>query len=830
MRNLRLAVRTLFRTPFVTIVAVLSLALGIGANAAIYSLFNEMLLQPLPVSHPERLVNFKGPGPQNGNNSCNSAGGCDEVFSYPMFRDLERATTAFSGLGAHYLFGANIAMPGQTAINGRALFVSGSYFPVLGLRAALGRLLTPNDDHTIGGNYVTVVSFPFWETQLGSDPSVVGKQIVINGHPMTILGVAPSGFTGTTLGERPYVFVPISMRGVMNQGWTGFDDRSSYWVYIFGRLKPGATIEQASASINTVYHHLINDIEVPLQKGVSEKNLAQFKAKKLLLSDGRKGQSNMIKGSRTPLVMLFTITGIVLLIACANIANLLLARAANRTMEMAVRLSLGARRGQLIAQVLTESTLLAFLGGVVSIVVAHWTLNGIVALLPAQTAKDLDFTLSMPVIWFTASVSIVTGILFGIVPALSSTRPDLVTELRNNSGKLAGGRGAARFRASLVTAQIALSMALLIAAGLFIESLRNISRVDLGIKIDNVATFAISPAKNAYDSTRKVQFFGRVEQELAAVPGVAGVTSASVPLLSNSNWGRGVSVEGFQKDPDTDVDSRFNAVGANYFHVLGVPLLAGRDFAATDDDHSMKVAVVNEAFAKKFKLGPNAVGRHMSIGNDSLNITIIGLAKNAKYSEVKDQVPPVFFVPWRQVEIGQNYFYVRSALPQDQILRAIPQVIRKLDANLPVEQLKTLPQQVRDNVAIDRMISVLSAAFAVLATLLAAVGLYGVLAYSVAQRTREIGVRMALGASSGNVGGMVLRQVGTMTLIGGVIGIAGAIALGRGAQSLLYELKGWDPLVIAIATLVLAMVAVGAGLIPALRASRVDPMQALRYE
>jgi len=830
MRNLRLAVRTLFRTPFVTIVAVLSLALGIGANAAIYSLFNEMLLQPLPVSHPERLVNFKGPGPQNGNNSCNSAGGCDEVFSYPMFRDLERATTAFSGLGAHYLFGANIAMPGQTAINGRALFVSGSYFPVLGLRAALGRLLTPNDDHTIGGNYVTVVSFPFWETQLGSDPSVVGKQIVINGHPMTILGVAPSGFTGTTLGERPYVFVPISMRGVMNQGWTGFDDRSSYWVYIFGRLKPGATIEQASASINTVYHHLINDIEVPLQKGVSEKNLAQFKAKKLLLSDGRKGQSNMIKGSRTPLVMLFTITGIVLLIACANIANLLLARAANRTMEMAVRLSLGATRGQLIAQVLTESTLLAFLGGVVSIVVAHWTLNGIVALLPAQTAKDLDFTLSMPVIWFTASVSIVTGILFGIVPALSSTRPDLVTELRNNSGKLAGGRGAARFRASLVTAQIALSMALLIAAGLFIESLRNISRVDLGIKIDNVATFAISPGKNAYDSTRKVQFFGRVEQELAAVPGVAGVTSASVPLLSNSNWGRGVSVEGFQKDPDTDVDSRFNAVGANYFHVLGVPLLAGRDFAATDDDHSMKVAVVNEAFAKKFKLGPNAVGRHMSIGNDSLNITIIGLAKNAKYSEVKDQVPPVFFVPWRQVEIGQNYFYVRSALPQDQILRAIPQVIRKLDANLPVEQLKTLPQQVRDNVAIDRMISVLSAAFAVLATLLAAVGLYGVLAYSVAQRTREIGVRMALGASSGNVGGMVLRQVGTMTLIGGVIGIAGAIALGRGAQSLLYELKGWDPLVIAIATLVLAMVAVGAGLIPALRASRVDPMQALRYE
>src|SRR5690242_2825773 len=270
MRDVKPALRTLFRTPFVTVVAILSLALGIGANAAIYSLFDQILLRPLPVQQPDRLVNFAGPGPQYGNNSCNSAGGCDEVFSYPMFRDLERANAAFSGLAAHCLFGSNIAMPGQTPINGRALFVSGSYFPVLGLRAALGRLLTPNDDRTIGGHFVTVVSYPFWETQLGSDPAIVGKQIVINGHPMTILGVAPKGFTGTTLGERPYAFVPISMRGVMNPGWTGFENRQSYWVYIFGRLKPGASIEQASASINTVYSHVINDIEVPLQKGVSE--------------------------------------------------------------------------------------------------------------------------------------------------------------------------------------------------------------------------------------------------------------------------------------------------------------------------------------------------------------------------------------------------------------------------------------------------------------------------------------------------------------------------------------------------------------------------------
>ncbi|HKW12185.1 MAG TPA: ABC transporter permease [Gemmatimonadaceae bacterium] len=830
MRDFRLALRTLFRTPFVTVIAILSLALGIGANAAIYSLFNEMLLRPLPVSHPEQLVNFKGPGPQNGSNSCNSAGDCDEVFSYPMFRELERANTAFSGIAGHFLFGVNVAMPGQSAINGRGLFVSGSYFPLLGVRAALGRLLTPNDDRTIGSHYVTVLSYNYWVNQLGADPSVLDKQVVVNGHPMTVVGVAPLGFDGTTLGERPQVFVPISLRGVMNTGWTGFENHNSYWIYLFGRLKPGATIDQARASINTVYSHLINDIEAPLQKGLSEKTMAQFRAKKLVLSDGRKGQSNLIKNSRTPLTMLFVITGIVLLIACANIANLLLARAANRTMEMAVRLSLGATRRQLIGQVLTESVLLAALGGIASVVVAHWTLNGITAMLPAQSVAGLDFKLSAPALWFTAAVSLATGIVFGIVPALQSTRPDLVTELRNNSGKLAGGRAAARFRTSLVTAQIALSMALLIAAGLFIESLRNISRVDLGIDIENVTTFGISPGRNAYDSTRTVQLYERVEEELSALPGVRGVTSATVPLLANSNWGQGVTVEGFHKDPDTDIGSRFNAVGPSYFHVLGVPLIAGRDFSPSDNMGAMKVAIVNEAFAKKFNLGTNAVGKHMSVGNDSLNITIIGLAKNAKYSEVKDQIPPVFFRPYRQIGPTPNNFYVRSMVPPDQMLRAIPVVMKNLDPNLPVEELKTLPQQVKDNVAIDRMISLLSASFAVLATLLAAVGLYGVLAYSVAQRTREIGVRMALGASSSAVRQMVLRQVGTMTLVGGIVGIAGAIALGKGAQSLLYQLKGWDPFVIVASAVLLTLVALGAGFIPALRASRVDPMQALRYE
>jgi predicted permease len=384
MRNLKLAFRTLFKSPFVAIVAILSLALGIGANAAIYSLFHELLLQPLPVTDPSRLVNFKAPGPQFGSNSCNDAGDCDEVFSYPMLRDLQKANTAFSGIAGHFLFGVNLGMTGQTPVNGRGVYVTGNYFSVLGLRPAVGRLLTAADDETIGGNYVVVLSYPFWETNLGADPSVVGKRITVNGQQLTILGVAPKDFTGTTLGTRPYLFAPISMRGVLSQGWTGFERRDSYWVYLFGRLKPGATIDQATASVNTVYHTLINDVEAPQRKGMSAKTMQEFRAKKVILSEGRRGQSNTIKQSRTPVILLFSITGIVLLIACANIANLLLARAANRSMEMAVRLSLGATRRQLIAQVLTESLLLAVLGGIAGLAVAHWTLVGVTSMLPVQ--------------------------------------------------------------------------------------------------------------------------------------------------------------------------------------------------------------------------------------------------------------------------------------------------------------------------------------------------------------------------------------------------------------------------------------------------------------
>jgi len=830
MPNLKFAFRTLFKTPFVTIVAIVSLALGIGANAAIFSLFNQLLLKPLPVPEPARLVNLSAPGPKPGSQNCSQAGDCETVFSYLMFRDLEKVQTPFTGIAAHLSFGANLSARGQTQ-DAEGMLVSGSYFPVLGLNPAVGRLLTPDDDRAPGESHVVVLGYTYWQTRFGGDAAVVGQPLIVNGQTMTIVGVAPKGFDGTTIGVKPKVYAPITMRG-FSQLSKAFDNRRNYWTYLFARLKPGVSIEQARTAMATPYHTIVNDVEVPLQQNMSPQTMARFRAKPILLEPGSRGQSNVTREAKAPLTLLLGVTAFVLLIACANIANLLLARGAGRAGEMAIRLSIGAGRGQLVRQLLGESCLLALFGGIGGLVVAQWTLNLMVALLPAQAAETVTLTLDPIVMLFAAALAIGTGVLFGLFPALHSTRPDLISALKGQSGQPSGARSASRFRTSLATAQIALSMALLVSAGLFTRSLFNVSRVDLGLRADNVVTFQISPARNGYTVDQTRQLFERVEDELGALPGVSGVSSSTVPLLSGSNWGSDVAVEGFKAGPDTDSNSRFNEVGPGYFSTLGIPLLGGRDFTRGDAFKAPQVAIVNEAFAKKFGLVRDAVGRRMSKGsNTPLTIEIVGIVKNAKYSDVKREIPPIFFIPYRQDEtIGQINFFVRTGSDPERFLNNIPKMMARLDANLPVENLRTMPQQIRENVFLDRFISVLSASFACLATLLAAIGLYGVLAYTVSQRTREIGLRMALGAAPSRVRTMVLRQVGVMVAIGGAIGLAAAVGLGRLAQSLLFELQGTDPLVLAAAAVSLSIVALAAGFIPAHRASQVDPMSALRYE
>ncbi len=830
MPSPKLAFRALFKSPFVTLVAIVSLALGIGANSAIFSLFNRMLLRPLPVAAPERLVNLAAPGPNPGSQSCTTPGDCHSVFSYPMFRDLQKAGTGFSGIAAHRPFGANLAFRGQT-FAGRGLLVSGGYFPVLGLQPAAGRLLAPGDDDAIGAHFVTVLSCAYWQRRFDGDPHVVGQALIVNGQPLTIVGVAPQGFEGTTLGLEPQVFVPISLRGQMVPGWNQFDNRRSYWIYLFARLEPGVSIEQARTAVNVPYHAIINDVEASLQTGMSDETMKRFRAKTVTVTEGWRGQSNLHRGARTPLLFLLGITGVVVLIACANIANLLLARAATRTTEMAVRLSLGASRRQLVAQLLAESCLLAALGGAAGLLVARWTLGLLASLLPAEQAIVVPAGLDARALVFTAALALATGLLFGLFPALHSTRPDLAVTLKNQAGQPGGGRGAARFRTALATSQIALSMALLIAAGLLTRSLLNVSQVDLGLKTDHLVIFSVSPWLNGYKPEQSRAFFARVEEEVAAVPGVTSVSASMVPLLADESWGNDVSVEGFPGGPDVDMNSRYNEVEPRYFRTMGIPVLSGRDFTEADTLGAPKVAIVNEAFAKKFNLGREAVGKRMGGRGRDLDIEIVGLVRNARYNNVKSPVPPLFVLPSRQDDdLGFLTFYVRTALDPEQVLGTIPAVMRRLDANLPVEDLKTMDAQVRENVFLDRMLTTLAAAFAALATLLAAIGLYGVLAYTVTQRTREFGLRMALGADGPRLRRMVMAKVGWMTLVGGTIGVACAVALGRTARSLLYEMQGADPVVIAGSVVLLALIALGAGFVPALRASRIDPMRALRYE
>ena len=833
MANLKLAFRTLFKTPFITGIAVVSLALGIGANAAIFSLFDQILLQALPVQEPDRLVNLAAPGPKPGSQSCNNAGDCEEVFSYLMFEDLHEAGLgSFSGIAGHRLFGANLAHTRQT-ISGEGLLVSGSYFGVLGVQPALGRLLGPADASGIGGEYVVVLGHGYWETQLGADPSVLNTILTVNGQPLTIIGVAPRGFKGTTMGSVPDVYVPVTMRSLMEPYFDDFDNRRSYWMYLFGRLAPGASLEAATSEINAVYSGVVNEVEAPLQEGMSDQTMARFRAKEVEVVMGPRGQSSMNREAKVPLTLLLSITGIVLLITCANIANLLLARGAHRSHEMAIRGSLGAGRGTLLSQLLTESLLLSILGGAASLLVASWTLGIVASFLPPEASGTIVLELQPSVIFFTGALALGTGFLFGLYPALHSTRPDLVTALRESSGQPSGARSASRFRSSLVTAQIALSMALLVSAGLFAKSLIKVSRINLGMDTQNVVTFGISPVLNGYEPEESQALFLRVEEELAALPGVIDVTAARVPVLSGSNWGTDVRVEGFECGPDTDCNGRFNIVGPGFFSALGMPLVGGREFSEGDVEGAAEVVVINEAFARKFGLDPrNAVGSLMTDrSGGELTKQIIGVVQDAKYSEVKQEIQPLFFTPYRQQEsLGWMSFYVRTGMDPAQVIRAIPEVLKGLDPNLPVEELKTLEQQARESVFLDRMISTLTTAFAALATLLAAIGLYGVLAYTVAQRTREIGLRMALGAASSKVRTMVLKQVGLMVLIGGLVGLGGAFALGRGAQSLLFEMEGSDPTVMVVSTVLLAVVALGAGYVPALKASKVDPMKALRYE
>jgi predicted permease len=837
MDNIRFALRKLFKTPFVTIFAIISIALGIGANTAMFSIFEHILKRPLPVQEPDRLVNLAAPRPLIKSIFSSHEGGwageANDTFSYPLFLDLEKIQTVFTGIAAHSEFRANIAAQDKV-LAGSGLLVSGSYFQVLGVRPALGRLLSPQDDRVIGESPVVVLSAGFWETHFGRHPGILNQTMIVNGKAMTIIGVAQHGFEGTTFGYVPQVFVPITMRQLLKRGSHELNSRLDRWAFLFARLKPGVSIEQAAATLKSQYSAIINEVEAPLLKGAGEQAMAQFKAHTLTLSPGVRGQSAIfgMKDLKMTVSLLLGITGLVLVIACSNVANLLLARGAARAGEMAVRLSIGASRLRIVIQLLTESCLLALMAGLAGIPAAHWTLDFIASLIPPGDIEPIiHFTINKDALLFTAVLTIGTGVLFGLFPALHISRPNLLSTIRGQAGQPSGAKSAARFRTSLATAQIALSLTLLMVTGLFTRSLLNANRANLGLNIDRVATFSISPFLNSYTHQGSLQLFDRLEGNLAALPGVTNVTASMNPLLA-SRAEHSVGVEGYQTDPYRDM-SYYDKIGPAYFKMLGVPLISGREFARSDAADRPKVAIINEAFAKKYNLGRDVLGKHIGDGSSwqHPDMEIVGLVPNAKFGGIGTESQPWFFNPYRQEShIEYISFYVQSFLNPEQLFPGIKKLMSQIDPNLPVENLRTMPQMVRDSDFIQKTFVLLSTAFSCLAVLLTAVGIYGVLAYAVAQRTHEIGLRIALGASKTQVRAMVLRKVGIMTLIGIAIGLFFGIAIGRIAGFMLYQLQGSDPAVAGISVVISVLVSLAAGFIPAYRASKVDPMQALRCE
>ena len=829
MARLRFAWRSLAKAPLLSLVVILSVGLGIGANTAIFSLLHQILLNSLPVDRPEELVsvtspeNFKG-----GRNSTNDSGGMEFIFSYPMFRELEKHSQGLSGIGAFRALEANLSFGKQT-VAGSMLVVSGGYFPTLGVRPLMGRMLTPQDDAG-AGNAVAVLSYGYWNDRLGGETAVLNQPLRVNGQMFTVVGVAPKGFTGTTLGSESDVYVPLVFKPLLTPNWNGTDVWSDYWLYLIARPQRGFSRTQAEAALNSVYAGLV-ERQSKMPRFYYQKQLDRFLHSRLTFKDGRHGQSALRDESRTPLLILMCATVLVLLIAMANAANLLLARSAARRREMAIRAAMGAGRGELMRQMLAEALLLATAGGIAGIGLAVVTLKLLIAELSGDTPIHyVQAQLEWPVLLFGLGLSVLTGLLFGLYPAWEAARSSSAATLKNESGQSSGTAASVRVRKALVCAQVMVSAVLLIPTGLFLKSLVNLMHVDLGMKTENVIGFSVSPALNGYQQEQTHALFERIESEMAAIPGAKGVAAALVPLIAGNNWGTDVTIAG-AKETKGDNNSRFNEVGPGFFGKMGIPLISGREFTESDSAAGPKAAVVNETFVRRFLEGRNAVGLRFSDGGHGAEITIVGVVKDSHYSSVKDAAPPLFYRPWRQdKQLNGLYFYVRSALPQKQMVPEIRRMMASLDRDLPLEDLRTLDEQIRMNVQQDRIVLQLAAVFAVLATALAMLGLYGVMAHSVTRRTREIGIRMALGAEPGRIRGMVMRELLWILIAGLVTGVPAAMLLARYTETQLFGVKARDLMVVVSAVLALTVTAIAAGYLPARRASRVNPLEALRYE
>ena len=829
-QDLRLALRGFVKNPAFTLVVVLTLALGIGANTAIFTLVDQVLLRLLPVEDPERLVILDGPGSASG--STHSHYNTLTPLSHPMFEGLRDGNAVFDGVLAHYTTPLHLTAGSQTdAVNGD--LVSGTFFQVLGVKPSAGRLFTPEDDRVPGGHPVVVLSHGFWTRRFGSDPRVVGQTVRVNDHPMTVVGIGPLGFHGVEVGESLDVFVPLMMQPQVIPTWSrGIGDWRVRWLTLMARLKAGVSLTEARAGINVLYGQLLEEDAQHLQSK-SERFRAAFLKKQLEVHPGARGTSGLRDQSKTPLLVLMGMVGLVLLIACANVANLLLARASSRQREIAVRLALGAGRGRLVRQLLVESVVLAMAGGGVGLVLAAWTGDLLLAALPVdQASRVLTAEPDLRVGLFALGLSLFTGLAFGLVPALQSTRPALAPTLKSETGSVIGGTAPFRFRKGLVVAQVALSLLLLIGAGLFSRSLMNLRTLDPGFQPERLLAFSVDPSLNGYDVPRCLAVLQQIQDEVAAEPGVRSASMAAVALMTNSDSSHTVKVDGYEAKEEENMNPYFNAVGPGFFATLGIPLRAGREFTGADGPDAPRVAVVNEVFARYFFGEQDSVGRRFRLGtSEDVPITIVGLVRDGKSASLWEKPARFVYLPYTQERgLGETTFYARSTVDPETLGGRMRKAVQRIDATLPVTGLKTMSAQIEESLFVERMVAALSTAFGFLATLLAAVGLYGVMSYAVSLRTREIGIRVALGAERRAVLFMVLKEVAVLAALGVAIGLPTGYGLGRLVETQLFGLSARDPLTFAVATVTLLLAAFLAGYIPAARATRVDPMVALRYE
>ncbi len=842
-QEIRYGLRTLSNNPGFTAIAVVTLALGIGANAGIFSVLQQVLLQRLPVSHPEQLALVYSPGPKSGHVSSDEVDG-SESFSYPMFKDLRDQLTTpagvLSGLVAKADFPVSLTSRGQTE-RAHSELVSGNYFEVLGVQPFIGRTLQPSDAASDDGIPVVVLGYGYWQKRFGGDPRILNESVLINNSPMTVVGVVNPAFHGIQPGNISDLYVPITMKAVVTpedktdraQARFGLESRSNYWVKLIARMKPGVSLRTAMSAVTPAYHALLAE-DLQHHEHFSDQQKAKFLAQTLIFKSGARGRPQLENDTGQQLLTLMAMVALVLLIACANVAALQTARGAARQKEIALRLSLGAGRWQLVRQLVIESCLLSLGGAALGLVIASWISGALVHFAAANEVADgLSSALSLPVLLFAAAIAILSGVLFGIAPAFRATQVELVTTLKQQSGGLGSGLTHATLRKGLVVAQVALTLLLVTVAGGFVRSLYNLQHVDLGLQPTHVLQFAVAPELSGYTNDRSLDFFRRLEERLSALPGVKSASGVEEPLMNDDDRSSNVNVEGEPADLAGTRDVMRNAVGAGHFSNLGIPLLQGREFTAQDVAGSPKVAVINESMAKTFFPDSSPLGRHMKFGGgkDPLDIEIVGVVKDSLHMDVKEKPKAFVYIPYAQEgSAGELTYYVRTSQDPEVLAGIVRQTVQDLDASLPVYDERSFTEQIGRQLSKDRLVAVLATLFGGLAALLAAIGIYGLLAYTVTQRTREIGVRMALGASTQRVGNMILREVAQLVAIGILIGLPLAYGLGKLINSLLFGVKVFELLGLLVALLTLGIVALAAGYIPARRATRVDPMVALRYE